>query len=126
MVAAEADRRIAQPQHAPNFPFDQIPRIGGGVETDVALIDQPVRQVETGFAPHAVGIAEQFGTDLGRGKRRALGEGRIVVVGNSQQRNPGHRRAISVNRSSTKVGEFNKPGSWLAIAVVFGPVASAV
>ena len=53
MVAAEANQWIARLHRALHIPLDEIPRIAGTVELDVAMIHNSAggTQIEAGFAP---------------------------------------------------------------------------
>ena len=98
MVATQADQRIARFQRAAHIPLDEVPRIGGRIEVDIAVIHECARgaQVDACFAPDAVRIRNQLATNERRRFRRAAQEGRVLVVRYSQQGQFDHGRLFRV------------------------------
>jgi hypothetical protein len=65
MIATEANKWIAQIHGAPDILLDEIPRIAGTIELDVAMIDKSAfgTKIDARFAPDAVPIGVQFAPD---------------------------------------------------------------
>ncbi len=76
VVAAEANQRIPGIHGAPHILLDEIPRIRAAIELDVALIDKSAggTEIDARFAPHAVGVGDQFAPDMRGCFRRAFHE----------------------------------------------------
>jgi hypothetical protein len=92
MIAAEADEGMAESQGPADILLDEIPRVMGAFEGDVAVIDDHARltQVDAGLGPLAIGVGMEFPADERRRLGRPLHQGGIVVIGDSEQGNAGH------------------------------------
>jgi hypothetical protein len=116
MVTTQAQYATTRGHDAIHRALDQFPRVRGAFERDIAVIDEAARsaEVDTGFAPLAVGIVVEFATDQRWRIARALQVRGVVVVGDAEQCDAGHGRGP--DRSGT-AGERSCRAGFDAVVV---------